>query len=90
MTSPILFNNVCPPYCPEGYNWNVNYGTNSSKLVPYLDKEDADVALLMGEWLGWLGKGCWLCVVAAVLTQPPALPWHSQAPVPTAPINQVT
>ena len=48
---------LCPPYCPSGFNWAVSYGTNSTKLVPHLLEEDADVALLLGEAAGRGGRG---------------------------------
>ncbi|KAI8476656.1 MAG: Metallo-dependent phosphatase-like protein [Monoraphidium minutum] len=52
MTNPVLFNtptSLCPPYCPAGFNFNVGYASNSSKLVPHLSREDADVALMIGD-----------------------------------------
>ncbi|GBF92766.1 hypothetical protein Rsub_05135 [Raphidocelis subcapitata] len=49
MAAPILFDNTCPPYCPAGLEWDVGYALNSTKLVRYISKEDADVALLIGD-----------------------------------------
>lgn len=52
MSHPVLFNtppSLCPPYCPAGFNWAETYSSNSSKLLKYISKEDADVALLLGD-----------------------------------------
>eukprot|EP00798_Chlamydomonas_sp_ICE-L_P027166 gene27165-2406_t len=58
MTSPILFNNKCPPYCPEGLHFSGKYGENSSKLVPLLEAEtEAQLAILVGDLAYAVGYG---------------------------------
>ena len=47
----VLFNDVCPPYCPAGWSF-VPYTTNSTKLLRHLMAEtDARLGLLVGEGL---------------------------------------
>ena len=48
---PILFNNTrCPPWCPPGYSWGIDYTLNSTKLAPYLTHEqDIQLGLLVGD-----------------------------------------
>uniref|UniRef100_A0A383W7I1 Purple acid phosphatase C-terminal domain-containing protein n=1 Tax=Tetradesmus obliquus TaxID=3088 RepID=A0A383W7I1_TETOB len=45
----VVFNDICPPYCPGGWAW-VNYTANSSKLAGHLLQEgEARLALLVGD-----------------------------------------
>lgn len=45
----VLFDNVCPPYCPAGWAFEP-YTTNSTKLLKHLLAEtDARLGLLVGE-----------------------------------------
>jgi hypothetical protein len=48
---PILFNNTrCPPWCPSGFNWGIDYTLNSTKLTPYLTwEQDVQLGLLVGD-----------------------------------------
>ena len=45
----MLFDDVCPPYCPGGLTFDVGYGANSTKLLRLLPGEAADAALLLGD-----------------------------------------
>jgi hypothetical protein len=52
----VLFDNVCPPYCPAGWTFE-DYTANSTKLMRHLQAEhDARLGLLVGEWRG---VGAW-------------------------------
>lgn len=58
----VLFDNVCPPYCPAGWAFE-DYTANSAKLMRHLEAEsEARLGLLVGEnreWvLGALGSDC--------------------------------
>lgn len=44
----VLFDDVCPPYCPAGWQFQ-NYTGNSTKLLPYLMREEATLGLLVGD-----------------------------------------
>jgi len=44
----VLFDNICPPYCPAGWAFEP-YTTNSTKLLRHLTAEaDARLGLIIG------------------------------------------